>query len=368
MAMQKTYTDSAHSGADITTVTVDLIIPIWGEPASVGSALASLVENTPAARFIFLNNGCERETEQLVEAVAEHLDDRALFISFERNLGHVRAVNAGLARSDASLRVLLHCTTRVRPGWMDGLLAAASAKDVGMVVPGNLLQADEKVAAGDGFAERDHGSFSAMLVKGALYDRIGGFDEDLWDEEWCLRDYSRRAWQAGFRTGVAPRVVVDLLQVRLYGSPAARQMRQGDGKVRYEERWGLERQYCLYLPADTLPETVFAVAELALQATRQGHGCTILAHSRVFKGLRDAGWTTRHDRLRVVRLPALFTERAARRSANDLAARLPSVEFVTNPDGAAVPGLDRGLDFAVFASGIRENQAIRFAGITAAQG
>lgn len=367
MAMQTTYTGSAHSGVD-TTATVDLIIPIWGEAASVGSALASLVENTPDARFIFLNNGCERETEQLVEAVAEHLDDRALFISFERNLGHVRAVNAGLARSDASLRVVLHCTTRVRPGWLAGLVAAAAAEDVGMVVPGSLLQADEKVAAGDGVAERDHGSFSAMLVKGALYDRIGGFDEELWDEEWCLRDYSRRAWQAGFRTGVAPRVVVDLLPIKLYGSLTARQMRQGDGKVRYEERWGLERQHCLYVPADTRSETVSAVAELALQAARQGHGCTILAHSRLFKGLREAGWTVRHDRLRIIRLPALFPERAARRRAGDLAVRFPSVEFVTNPDGIAVPGQDRGLDFAAFAAGIRENQAIRFAGTTAVQG
>ena len=360
MDMQTTiYTDSASSGADM-TATVDLIIPVWGEAASVGSALASLVENTPHARFIFLNNGCERETEQLVQAVAEHLDDRALLISFERNLGHVRAVNAGLARSDAPLRMVLHCTTRVRSGWLDGLLAAASEEDAGMVVPGNLLQADEKAGSGGAFAERDHGSFRAMLVKGTLYDRIGGFDEELCDEEWCLRDYSRRAWQAGFRTAVAPDVVVDLLPFKLYGSHAARQMRQGDGKVRYEERWGIERQYCLYLPADTQPATVSTVAGLALLAVRQGHGCTILAHSRPFGNLRDAGWTTRHDRLRIVRLPLLFPERAARRTAGDLAVRFQAVEFVKNPEGAAVPGLDRGLDFATFASGIQENQTTRF--------
>ena len=102
----------------------------------MGSAVASMVENTPNARLIFLNNGCDRETEQLVQAVAEHLDERALFISLGRNIGQIRAVNAGLERSDAPLRIILHCTTRVRPGWLEGMLAAASPADVGMVVPG----------------------------------------------------------------------------------------------------------------------------------------------------------------------------------------------------------------------------------------
>lgn len=349
---------NGYPGAD--TPAVDLIIPIWGETAQVGSALASLVENTPAARFIFLNNGCERETEQLVEAVAEHLDERALFISFERNLGHIRAVNAGLARSDAPMRVLLHCTTRVRSGWLEGLLAAASPADVGLAVPGGLLQAHEKGAAVSTFAEHDHGSFSAMLVKGDLFDRIGGFDEGVSDEEWCLRDYSRRAWRAGFRTAAAPQVVVDLLPLKLYGSPSARQLRQGDGKVRYEESWGIERQYCLYLPADTRSEDLPAVAELTLLAARQGHGSTILAHSRVYKELREAGLTSSHDRLRILRLPVLMSERAARRGAADLAERFLLVEFVRSPAGAAVPGQERALEFEAFARGIRENQASRF--------
>jgi len=232
-----------------------------------------------------------------------------------------------------------------------------------MVVPGSLLQAHEKAKSGSGFAELDHGSFSAMLVKGELYDRIGGFDEDLWDEEWCLRDYSRRAWRAGFRTATAPRVVVDLLPAKIYGSSAARQVRQGDGKVRYEEAWGIERHYCLYLPADTRSEEVLTVADLALLAARQGHGSTLLAHSRVYKGLREAGWTTSHDRLRILRLPVMFPERAARHSACDLAKRFPFVEFVKNPAGAAVPGQDRALDFEAFARCIRENQAVRFAGV-----
>ncbi len=357
--------DTGHTSGDTDagTPAVDLIIPIWGDATQVGSAVASLVENTAEARFIFLNNGCERETEQLVEAVAEHLDERALFISFERNLGHVRAVNAGLARSDAPMRVLLHCTTRVRPGWLDGLLAAASPADVGMAVPAGLLQAHEKAKSGSIFAEHDHGSFSAMLVKGELFERIGGFDEELWDEEWCLRDYSRRAWRAGFRTAVAPQVVVDLLPAKLYGSSAARQVRQGDGKIRYEEAWGIERRYCLYLPGDTRPEEVSAVGELALLAVRQGHGCTLLAHSRVFKELREAGLTASHDRLRVLRLPVMMPERSARRSASELAEQFPMVEFVKSPAGATVPGQDRALDFEAFDRGIRENQAIRFAGV-----
>ncbi len=53
---------------------IDIIVPVWNRPIETRACLVNLVEHSPAARLILVNNGSDRETECLLEEFAESLD------------------------------------------------------------------------------------------------------------------------------------------------------------------------------------------------------------------------------------------------------------------------------------------------------
>src|SRR5512140_3475500 len=100
----------------------DIIIPVWNRPAETRACLVSLVQHSSDSRFILLNNGCDRETECILEEFAEALDDRALLIGSGVNLGFVRAVNRGLARAEAAFAAVVRTSSVVSGGWLGPLV------------------------------------------------------------------------------------------------------------------------------------------------------------------------------------------------------------------------------------------------------
>src|ERR1700686_5239417 len=117
-------------------IDVDIVIPVWNRPFDTRTCLVNLSKYTPNARLILVNNGCDRETESLLEEFAEGLDERALLISTPKNLGFVKAVNKGMARAEAEFSAVVRCTSTVSAGWLDSLLALArSRSEAGVIVP-----------------------------------------------------------------------------------------------------------------------------------------------------------------------------------------------------------------------------------------
>ncbi len=87
--------------------TVDIIVPVWNNPFETRACLAAILEYSPEARLIIINNGSSRETELMLEEFSEPLGEHALFITCERNIGLVPAINRGLASSDADFAVIV---------------------------------------------------------------------------------------------------------------------------------------------------------------------------------------------------------------------------------------------------------------------
>jgi hypothetical protein len=329
---------------------VDIIVPVWNSPVETRNCLVNLVAYSEGARLILINNGCDRDTENLMEEFAEALDERALLISSQQNLGFVRAVNRGLARSEADYAVIIRNTSLVTPGWLEPLMRLAGERpDVGLITPrfirGPLKNGQGSTCTGD-LKETVCGDFSAMFIRRSLYAAVGGFDEEMDGAEWCLKDYSRRALRAGYLTGTVASAIVCCGAERILGSQARRDENIALSRAAYAGRWGEERSYCIYFPDSPDPEPVERRLGIVLAGARQGHVVTVMVPVRTHAALARAGWEHRHQNIRLARLPRLFAASGAKKLAAALRAAAPGLVMVSGSESTPFPGTDESIPFA----------------------
>jgi glycosyltransferase involved in cell wall biosynthesis len=296
----------------MTEFSVDIVIPIWNAPADTRSCLVSLAEHAPQARLILVDHGSERETERLLEEFAEMLDRRALLVRTDRNPGFVKSANLGLKRGEAPVLGLVRSSTVVTAGWLAPLLTVLEqGADIGVVVPRCVDGLPGKHGAGrknaQGAFEIDHASFGAMILKKELFARIGGFDDTMDAGLWCLKDYSRRAWGAGYRTLTAPGGTVCCRDEMPLGSEVRRRDVQQRSRDLYRERWGEELTFCLLIPRDVEVDAFHARHEMLLDVARRGHVMTVLLPSALYRQVRASG--SGHENIRYVSHPRFFAER-----------------------------------------------------------
>src|ERR1039457_336539 len=188
---------------DMTTLSVDIIIPVWNCPFETRACLAAILEHSPEARLIIIDNGSSRLIELMLKEFSEPLGEQALFITSERNIGLVPAINRGLATSDADFAVIVRPQVMVGHGWLEALLETAGMPQVGIVSPvfrGSGAVEVPRPGSGCSLLETFSLSFAALLIRGEMHKQLGGFDEGLDGAEWCLRDYIRRAEIGGYHT------------------------------------------------------------------------------------------------------------------------------------------------------------------------
>lgn len=151
----------------------------------------------------------------------------------DRNRGYAGGMNVAVARlreGGAELLLLLTHDARLREGALEALLAAAArASRFGLLAPALLLTGTETPFSfggitsadgttthrkepppvdADGIAACDWVDGGTMLVRRAVFDRVGAFEEGFWgyyeEADLCLR-----ARRAGFGVGVVPAAVAD---------------------------------------------------------------------------------------------------------------------------------------------------------------
>jgi Glycosyl transferase family 2 len=328
---------------------IDIVVPVWNSPVETRSCLVNLVAYSPGARLILLNNGCDRATENLLEEFAESLDERALLISSQVNLGFVRAVNRGLARSGAAFTAVLRNTSLVTPSWLDPLLGLAwEMSNAGIIIP-RFVTGNVKNGQGStppvGMTETACGDFAAMLIRRELYDLIGGFDEDMDGADWCLKDYSRRSLQAGFLTCAVAGSVVCRGTEQSFGSQARREENLARSMAVYKERWGEERSFCIHFPETADPAAVMGNLDVILAGARKGHAFTVIVAPKIHAELARAGWEHRHANIRLERLPRLFASGGLKKLIASLRTAYPDIVTVAGMDGTPFPGAEGSVSF-----------------------
>ena len=333
----------------------DIIIPVWNMPTETRDCLATLVEHSPDVRLILLDTGSDQATEQLLQEFADFLDSRALLLRSESAHGFVATVNRGLAKASAPLVVVMRSTSRVAPGWLEPFQEAALRPDAGILVPRLELSGTapfrtkkpERCAV-----EALCGSFSALGITRNLYGAVGGFDEGLDGDLWCLKDYSRRAERAGFRTLRLAGPPILYREPTRYGSPERREKNLMKSIATYTERWGKEQVFCSIFSPDIDQEAVGKACSSMLAAARRGHQFFVFAPPSVYRMILSASLHTLHDNIQLHKLPSFYPFRACRSAIARLRDTYRNICVLTGLDGLLDLEGEKGVTFAEFEKSI----------------
>jgi glycosyltransferase involved in cell wall biosynthesis len=327
---------------------VDIIVPVWNNPFETRACLVALLTHSPEARLIIVDSGSSRETELMLEEFSEPLGEHALFITSERNIGLVPAINMGLASSDRDFAVVVRPHVMVSSGWLKALLDTALMPQVGIVSPvfsGKGASTASRPVNGCALMETFSLSFATLLLRGEMHTMLGGFDEGLDGGEWCLRDFIRRVETKGYRTCVTARPELICGQETVFGSLERRQELSRASREEYLSRWGAAQHYCLYFGPEAQAGDLYETVESIVAAARRGHRFTLLLHRRQFREFRKRGWNGLHTGITISPLPLFGAVRSLTRQVAALQSADPDMIPVQGSDEAHFPGIEAAILF-----------------------
>jgi GT2 family glycosyltransferase len=143
-------------------------------------------------------------------------------VSSPGNLGLVGAGNRGRALARGELLILLHDDAEIEPGWMEALVETADAHPEAGAVGGKVLYPDGRLQWAGGILWRnglaswpwigesppptafdrlravDFCGTSSLLVRAAIWDHIGGFDEQFYPVYYVDVDLAMSIRKLGF--------------------------------------------------------------------------------------------------------------------------------------------------------------------------
>lgn len=239
---------------------VSLIIPLYAHAELTRACLHSIRDLTAHVRYevILVDDDADAETKRLLDGVTG-----ARIVRNEQNLGYIRSVNRGAAAARGRWLVIFNNDTEVTRGWLVAMLACAeSADDVGVVTPkflypdGTLNEAGAIVwrdgtgmnygrgDVADHFQyeyrrETDYGSAAALMVRGKLWQEVGGFDERYLPMYYEDADLCFQARERGLRVLYEPEAVV----VHIEGATAGNDLESGhkrhqeQNRSKFVEKW-----------------------------------------------------------------------------------------------------------------------------------
>ena len=337
--------------------TIDILVPVWNYPFETRACLAAIIAHSSGgARLIVVDNGSSRETQLMLEEFSDSLGDQGLFITSERNIGLVAAINRGLARSDRDYTVIVRPHVTVQAGWLEALLNAAETTGSGIVSPlfcGEDAPNLPNLVPGCATMESCTVSFSTLLLRTGMRGVAGVFDEHLDGNEWCLKEYVRRVAAHGYRTCITGRLRLSCSAGQQFGSVQRRTEMTQNSRSVYISRWGIDRHYCLYFGAEVDSGTLGEVVAAILDGARQGHRFTLLLHRRQYADFRKSGWNCLHTGITLQRLSLLFSLRDLRRKLEALRKESPDYVMVRGGSGVAFPGDDAAINLDDLLGSIR---------------
>lgn len=328
---------------------VDILVPVWNSPFETRACLAALLEHSPDARLIIIDNGSSRETQLMLEEFSESLGERGLFMTSDRNIGLVPAINRGLARSDSDFAVIVRPHVTVTAGWLTPLLEAAHSSGASIVSPrfsGSTAPDLPTLVRGCSLMESTSVSFCTLLLSAEMRTMTGPFDEGLDGGEWCLKEYVRRAAARGYHTCLSARPLLLCGTEQTFGSAARHREIARNSQNEYTARWGVKRHYAVYFGAETTAAALSDTVAALVAGARMGHSYHLLLHGRQYREFCRMGWNGLHTGIELMRLPLLFPLRALSRRMQQLSAEVPDLIAVWGGGGLSFPGYDTALPLA----------------------
>lgn len=194
-------------------------------------------------------------------------------VRHEANLGYAAGNNSGMAVSEGAYVCIMNNDIVVTPGWLDRLTRLAEYDPrIGIVGPMSNRVSGQQLAQGvsydqdllrglDGFAERWAGESErryetaprlvgfCMLVKRAVIERIGGFDDGFGIGNYEDDDFCIRAAVAGFRAVIAKNCFVHHFGSRTFsGERINYEALMAENWEVFKQKWGLPADLPLRAP------------------------------------------------------------------------------------------------------------------------
>ena len=330
----------------MTIPTTDIIVPVWNQPFETRACLVSILNTSRPERLIIVNNGSNRETELMLEEFSDSLGERAVYMTTERNIGFVPAVNRALARFESDWAIILRSNSTANEGWFDRIIQVAQCGEdrTGIISPS---VSGKKAHSECRSIETCDISFSGVMISRALYKEIGGFDEGLDGSTWCLRDFQQRSASAGYLTRLAPYATINGGPEMLFGSEERRKRLEKESEATVHERWGKGRDYAVYMPKEAEESYLENSMQDILKVARLGHRIRIFLHGKQHDMSLKHSWNCLHTGIQTEKIPPLLPRRFLSRRIEALRAEYPGIEIVKGIEGIPVPGCDTSVPFSV---------------------
>ncbi|HJV66604.1 MAG TPA: glycosyltransferase [Geomonas sp.] len=332
-------------------IDIDVVIPVWNRPKETRNCLVNLINNTPQSRLIMLDIGSDRETEKMLQEFADGLEERALLMRDDSNIGFIKAANRGLQRCEAPFMALVRNTTEVPEGWLKPLLEfARTHPEAGILCP--CLSEGSGEAVCHSPSEVAAASFSALVITRKAFEALGGFDEGLDGADWCLRDYTRRACAKGFLTYRVPGPVVGCQEEKPMGSIRRRKETIERSRALFTERWGQGMNYLVHVPKGVTLEHLHEKLAWLVKGARYGDHYQVLVPALLCKAAEHAKIGILHENIQLVPLPRFALASTRRHLFERMVAEHPGNVPVTAVDGIAFPWSQKYLSFSELAERI----------------
>jgi glycosyltransferase involved in cell wall biosynthesis len=101
---------------------VDVIIPVFNEEATVGPLVERLRRVCPGASFVFVDNGSTDRTLEILDSIAG-----VRIVRHERNLGYGRSLRDGIEASGGDLVVMIDADLEYHPEDVPAIAAALAS-------------------------------------------------------------------------------------------------------------------------------------------------------------------------------------------------------------------------------------------------
>ncbi len=193
----------------------DIIIPIWNNLALTKTCIDSICRNTSYPyRLILVDNASNIETKDYLGQLQKACKSGEIILKQnDKNEGYIKAVNAGIALSNAEYVCILNNDTIVTKNWLkEMILLMERHKDIGIVNPSSNTLGQKKprgvsfesfVKGFEGqsarFAEIGAAIGFCLLARRRLFDEIGLFDEVYGMGNFDDTDLSLRAKEKGYK-------------------------------------------------------------------------------------------------------------------------------------------------------------------------
>ncbi|WP_176953104.1 glycosyltransferase [Belnapia rosea] len=208
---------------------VSIIIPVFGKFELTHACLATLSElpDTTPYEVILVDDGSVDET-LLAPLLIRHLR----LLRNRSTLGFLRSCNAGAAMARGELLYFLNNDTELQPGSLDALVTLLEEEPETGIVGSKLINKDGTLQEAGGIILRladgvnygrggdpldgrfnyrrdaDYVSGASLMTRRAVFDQLGGFDEEFLPAYYEDTDYCFRARAAGWRVRYQPRSAV----------------------------------------------------------------------------------------------------------------------------------------------------------------